>query len=125
MQAQSEHQRALALASHAAHIERYDDLPVCDRKRILGSSIDAVILKRGHARVPIEDRATILWHGEGPDDLPRRGHDNSPVRPSIPYRQRDHTRMPFAQHERERIKRSVHRGPRHVVSGWGGTRHTL
>lgn len=62
-------------------IERYDELSIEERKRILGSSIDAVIVTRGHNRVPIEDRVTILWRGEGPDDFPRRGCDNGPIRP--------------------------------------------
>jgi hypothetical protein len=44
------------------------------RKRILGSSIDAIIVKRAHTRVPIEDRVTILWRGEGPDDRGRALH---------------------------------------------------
>jgi hypothetical protein len=59
-------------------------LVIQDRKRVLGSSIDAVFVKRAHARVPIEDRVTILWRGEGPDDLPRRGRDNGSVRPYVP-----------------------------------------
>ncbi|HTA33724.1 MAG TPA: recombinase family protein [Solirubrobacteraceae bacterium] len=79
--AQSELQRILASAPSRGTIESYDDLPTEDRKRILGSSIDAIIVKRGHSRVPIEQRVTILWRGEGPDDLPRRGRDNGPVRP--------------------------------------------
>jgi len=68
----------------AAEIERYDDLPVGDRKRILGSSIDAIFVSRAHARVAIEERVRILWRGEGPDDLPRRGRNNGPVRPYAP-----------------------------------------
>jgi DNA invertase Pin-like site-specific DNA recombinase len=83
-QAQSELQRASALAPNIDAIEGYDSLPVEDRKRILSSSIDAVIVKRGHARAPVEERVTILWRGEGPDDLPRRGRDNGPVRPYAP-----------------------------------------
>jgi hypothetical protein len=79
--AQTELQRILASAPSRGTIESYDDLPTEDRKRILGSSIDAIIVKRGHSRVPIEQRVTILWRGEGPDDLPRRGRDNGPVRP--------------------------------------------
>jgi site-specific DNA recombinase len=63
------------------NIERYDELPVNDRKRILGSSIDAVIVKRAHSRIPLEHRVTTLWRGEGPDDLPRRGRHNGPIRP--------------------------------------------
>ena len=62
----------------------YPDLPVSDRKRILGSSIDAVIVDRAHSRIPVGDRARILWRGEGPEDLPRRGRDNGPIRPYTP-----------------------------------------
>ena len=79
-QAQAELQRALAPAAGGEVIEGYDDLPVEDRRRILGSSIDAVIVTRADHRVPIEQRVTILWRGEGPDDLPRPGRDNGPVR---------------------------------------------
>ncbi len=79
-QAQAELQRALAPVVGGDAIEGYDDLPIEDRRRILGSSIDAVIVKRDDASVPIADRVTILWRGEGPDDLPRRGRDNGPVR---------------------------------------------
>ena len=83
-QAQAELQRASATAPNAETIEGYEDLPITERKRILGSSIDAVIVERGHARIPVEDRVTILWRGEGPDDLPRRGRDNGPIRPHVP-----------------------------------------
>lgn len=78
--AQAAMQKALGPAANIETVESYEELPIEDRKRILGSSIDAVIVKRGHARVPIEDRVTILWRGEGPDDLPRRGRDNGPIR---------------------------------------------
>jgi hypothetical protein len=78
--------RAMGGTATAENIERYDELPVNDRKRILGSSIDAVIVRRAHARVPVEDRVTILWRGEGPKDLPRRGRDNGPIRPYTPQR---------------------------------------
>jgi DNA invertase Pin-like site-specific DNA recombinase len=79
--AEAQVQRASSAGTTAGAIELYDELPVADRKRILGSSIDAVIVARAHARVPIEERVTVLWRGEGPDDLPRRGRDNGPVRP--------------------------------------------
>jgi site-specific DNA recombinase len=82
--AQADLQKAIAAAPNSSTVEGYDDLPVTDRKRILGSSIDAIIVKRAHARVPIEQRVTILWRGEGPNDLPRRGRDNGPVRPYSP-----------------------------------------
>ena len=69
----------MTLAPHTADVERYDDLPAGNRRRILGSLIGVVIVKLDHARVPVEDRGTILWRGEGPDDLPRRGRENGPV----------------------------------------------
>ena len=71
-------------ALDAGAVARYDELPVEDRKRILGSSIDAVFVKPGDARTPLQERVTILWRGEGPDDLPRRGRDNGPIRPYAP-----------------------------------------
>lgn len=83
-QARAELQSASALAPTSDAIEGYDELPVEDRKRILSSSIDAVIVERGDAQTPLEERVTILWRGEGPDDLPRRGRDNGPVRPYAP-----------------------------------------
>jgi site-specific DNA recombinase len=82
--ARTELQQATVSAPDAETIETYDELPTEDRTRILSSSIDAVIVKRGDARAPIEGRVTILWRGEGPDDLPRRGRDNGPVRPYTP-----------------------------------------
>jgi site-specific DNA recombinase len=83
-QARAELQQASSFAPDVEAIERYDELPIADRKRILGSSLDAVIVKRGHAYIPIEKRVTILWRGQAPDDLPRRGRDNGPVRPYQP-----------------------------------------
>ena len=79
--AQADLQKASAVIASGEAVESYNELPVADRKSILGSSIDAVIVKRAHARVSIEERGTILWRGEGPEDLPRRGRDNGPVRP--------------------------------------------
>jgi len=83
-EARTELQQASASAPDAETIETYDELPTEDRRRILSSSIDTVIVKRGDARAPIDGRVTILWRGEGPDDLPRRGRDNGPVRPYTP-----------------------------------------
>jgi site-specific DNA recombinase len=80
-EAQAELQQASASAPSAETIQGYDELPVEERKRILSSSIDAVIVKRAGARAPVDERVTILWRSEGPDDLPRRGRDNGPIRP--------------------------------------------
>ena len=86
-EAQVELKRAAgSQAASTTQILVYDELPVAERKRIIGSSIDAIIVKRGHARILIEERVTILWRGEGPDDLPRRGRDNGPIRPHTPHR---------------------------------------
>jgi site-specific DNA recombinase len=84
--AQAAMRRAATGTATVENIEGYDDLPVSDRKRILGSSIDAVIVDRAHSRVRVEDRVRILWRGEGPEDLPRRGRDNGPIRPYTPQR---------------------------------------
>jgi DNA invertase Pin-like site-specific DNA recombinase len=82
--AQAQLNRVLACTPRGGSVETYDELTIEERKRVLGSSIDAVIVGRGHSRVPIEQRVTILWRGEGPQDLPRRGRENGPVRPYIP-----------------------------------------
>jgi site-specific DNA recombinase len=84
--AQTDLKRAAPATSTGENIEGYYDLTIIDRKRILGSSIDAVIVTRAHSRIPIQDRVTILWRGEGPHDLPRRGRDNGPIRPYTPQR---------------------------------------
>jgi site-specific DNA recombinase len=70
-----------------ADIDTYDQLPILDRKRILTASIDAIIIRRTHPSTPITDRVTILWRGEGPNDLPRRGRNNGPIRPYTPQPQ--------------------------------------
>lgn len=64
----------------AGAIETYDELPVDERTRILSSSIDAVFVSRAAAGTPLAQRVTILWCSEGPNDLPRRGRDNGPIR---------------------------------------------
>jgi site-specific DNA recombinase len=51
-------------------------LSVSERKHLLAAAVDAVMVRsvrRTGRAVPVEDRVLILWRGEGPDDLPRRG----------------------------------------------------
>jgi site-specific DNA recombinase len=51
-----------------------DELPgmaVEDQRSMLASSIDAVMVKRG--RVPVNERALVLWAGDLPDTVPVRG----------------------------------------------------
>jgi hypothetical protein len=61
-------------------VAAYDSLALEERKRVLASSIDAVFVARGHSRAPLSERVTILWRGTGPEDLPRPGIENGPVR---------------------------------------------
>lgn len=52
----------------------WDDLSIPDRRQLLASGIDAVILRKGKTTAtPIEERTWFLWRGEMPDDFPRRG----------------------------------------------------
>ena len=56
--------------------EAWPDLSITEKRELLSSFIDAIMVRttlRTGRRAPIEERAIILWRGEGPDDLPRRG----------------------------------------------------
>lgn len=50
----------------------WPELTTEEQRRILTAGVDAIMLRRGRD-LPIEQRALVLWHGEGPADLPRRG----------------------------------------------------
>jgi len=57
-------------------VEAWANLSLDERRTILRAAIDAVIVRpaRGAGRqVPIDERALILWRGQAPTDLPRRG----------------------------------------------------
>lgn len=82
-------QRALAEATaqrttfadrDANLVELWPELSTEERRKLMRSAIDAVVLRRGR-QVPITERALILWRGEAPDDLPRRGLRRGPLRP--------------------------------------------
>jgi DNA invertase Pin-like site-specific DNA recombinase len=60
-------------------LDVWDELTASEKRTILRESIDTVVVSKGRSRV-VPERATILWRGEAPRDLPRRGHP-SPVRP--------------------------------------------
>jgi site-specific DNA recombinase len=49
----------------------WPEMSVPERRRLLAAAIDAVILFPG--REAIESRALVLWRGQAPSDLPRRG----------------------------------------------------
>lgn len=73
-------QQVSAPTPSAELIETYDELTIDERRRVLGSSIDAVMVWRADRHAPVSERVRILWRGEGPEDLPRPGRDNGPVR---------------------------------------------
>jgi DNA invertase Pin-like site-specific DNA recombinase len=52
-----------------------------EQRRILGSVIDAIFLRRapGRGTWPVEDRVFICWRGDGPADLPGPGRRNIPL----------------------------------------------
>lgn len=55
--------------------ELWASLDISDRRRLLHAMYDCVFLRSaGQANVPIADRALIFSRGDGPSNLPRRGH---------------------------------------------------
>jgi site-specific DNA recombinase len=71
--------RAFGLAIPSGDI--WSELSTAEKRRVMAEGIDCVFLRRT-GRAPISDRALVLWRGEAPDDLPRRGL--SPV-PPVPF----------------------------------------
>jgi DNA invertase Pin-like site-specific DNA recombinase len=63
-------------ATPGSLVNAWGGLRVAERRTILRAAIDAVILRPvrgGGSHVPIAERALILWRGQAPTDLPRRG----------------------------------------------------
>lgn len=60
----------------------WEEASIDERKTALASAIDVVFL-RGPGRGRVEPRVLILWRGQGPDDLPRRGRNNGALQPFI------------------------------------------
>lgn len=64
----------------------WSDLTAEEVRDVLGGAIDAVFLRRNPSgkRLPVEERALIVWRGELDDDIPTRGRSVSgPLRPFI------------------------------------------
>jgi DNA invertase Pin-like site-specific DNA recombinase len=54
--------------------EAWPELSTAERRELMRPTIDAVMVRSlGRGTVPVEDRVSILWRGEAPDDFPRRG----------------------------------------------------
>ncbi|MGH3075276.1 MAG: recombinase family protein, partial [Gaiellales bacterium] len=68
----------------------WPSLSTADQRRILAAGVDAVMLRRGR---DLDLRLLVLWAGDAPDDLPRRGRrvplapfdwpDDRPVEPRL------------------------------------------
>jgi len=74
---------ALRGANVAGSIDlgEWEDFDTAERRQVLANLTDGVFVRRsGGLRVPVESRVWIAWRGTGPDDLPRRGRANGPVR---------------------------------------------
>jgi site-specific DNA recombinase len=73
-QAKAEQQEARRSAFGLAAPDKavWDELTIEEKRRLLAAGIDCVFLRRTGI-ASISDRALILWRGEAPDDLPRRG----------------------------------------------------
>jgi site-specific DNA recombinase len=79
--ARAELQDAMATSAVGqVDIDGYADLGIADKRVVLASAIDAIVVARANRDTPLDERVRILWTGEGPKDLPRRRHDNGPIR---------------------------------------------
>ena len=61
------------LMTPGALTSAWPKLATSEKRALLTASLDAVMVRSGR-NVPVEDRVLVLWRGEGPEDLPRRGH---------------------------------------------------
>jgi site-specific DNA recombinase len=58
-------------------VEAWPTLTVAEKRALLTASLDAVMVRsaRGSGTtIPVDERTLLLWRGEAPADLPRRGH---------------------------------------------------
>jgi hypothetical protein len=60
----------------------WPDLTLRERQRILRAAMDCAFLRRGR-KLAIDDRALILWRGQAPPDLPRRGLKRVRLQPFV------------------------------------------
>ena len=61
-------------------VDEWPTLDVPAKRHLLIASLDAVMVRSGRANVA--DRVRLLWAGDAPDDLPRRGH-RVPLEPFV------------------------------------------
>jgi DNA invertase Pin-like site-specific DNA recombinase len=70
--------RADVLGQAVPDADIWSELSTDERRRVLAQGLDCVMLRRGST---VASRSLILWRGEAPDDLPRRGLAPAPLRP--------------------------------------------
>jgi hypothetical protein len=54
-------------------LDDWESLSILERRALLRSGIDCIIVRRAKFNAPMHERVRILWHGEAPKDLPRAG----------------------------------------------------
>jgi DNA invertase Pin-like site-specific DNA recombinase len=64
-----------------AALDDWESLSLLERRALLRSGIDCIIVRRADFKTPMSERVRILWHGEAPDDLPRPGGRANVLRP--------------------------------------------
>jgi hypothetical protein len=64
-----------------ASLDDWENLSLLERRALLRSGIDCIIVRRSKFKTPMDERVRILWHGEAPDDLPRPGGTTNVLRP--------------------------------------------
>ncbi len=62
-------------------LDDWESLSLLERRALLRSGIDCIIVRRAKFNTPMNERVRILWHGEAPDDLPRPGGIANVLRP--------------------------------------------
>jgi DNA invertase Pin-like site-specific DNA recombinase len=62
------------LLTPGALLAAWPELDLAEKRTLLTASVDAVMVRRTGTNVAVVDRALLLWRGEAPPDLPRRGH---------------------------------------------------
>jgi site-specific DNA recombinase len=56
-------------------VKAWSSLTVAEKRALLTASLDAIFIRSSNgSNLPVAGRTLLLWRGEGPDDLPRRGH---------------------------------------------------
>jgi site-specific DNA recombinase len=79
-------------------LEAWPALSVAEKRVLLTASLDAVFVRRTGANVSVDDRALVLWRGEAPSELPRRGHRVPLSSFAWPDESPADVRMPVAEH---------------------------